>query len=128
MAQILIAEDETAVRTFVARALGHKGHRVTQVCDGLQALQALEDQRFDLLITDIVMPSLDGIGLALKVAKDHPALPVLLVTGYAAEKQRAHNLEELICDVVTKPFTLQQICDAAEKAMRLANSQVAVRA
>ncbi len=118
MARILIAEDETAVRTFIKRALAHKGHQVTEVCDGLQALQALGGQQFHLLITDIVMPGLDGIGLALRVARDHPKLPVLLITGYAAERQRAHNLEELICDVVTKPFTLQQICDAAERALR----------
>src|SRR3546814_11050048 len=63
------------------------------------------------------MPSLDGIGLALKVAKDFPALPVLLMTGYSAERQRAHNLEELICEVITKPFTLQEICEAAEAAL-----------
>ena len=85
--------------------------------DGTKALEALGRDSFDLLITDIVMPSLDGIGLALKVAKDHPALPVLLMTGYSAERQRAHNLEELICEVITKPFTLQEICEAAEAAL-----------
>lgn len=127
MARILVAEDETAVRTFVTRALTIKGHQVTAVCDGLQALQALSKARFQLLITDIVMPGLDGIGLALKVAKDQPELPVLLITGYAAERQRAHNLDELICDVVTKPFTLQQICEAAEGALDRAKTAVPVR-
>ncbi len=127
MARILVAEDETAVRTFITRALTIKGHQVTAVCDGLQALQALSKARFQLLITDIVMPGLDGIGLALKVAKDHPKLPVLLITGYAAERQRAHNLDELICDVVTKPFTLQQICEAADGALDKADTAVAVR-
>jgi DNA-binding NtrC family response regulator len=117
MARILIAEDDSAVQSFVTRALKHKGHEVTAVEDGLQALEALDDDGFDLLITDIVMPGLDGIGLALKVARDHPELPVLLMTGYSAERQRAHNLEELICEVVTKPFSLQQICDAAETAI-----------
>lgn len=117
MARILIAEDDTAVQSFVSRALTHKGHEVTAVQDGLQALEALDDDGFDLLITDIVMPGLDGIGLALKVARDYPELPVLLMTGYSAERQRAHNLEELICEVVTKPFSLQQICDAAEAAI-----------
>ncbi|MGF1609476.1 MAG: response regulator [Kiloniellales bacterium] len=116
MARILIAEDDAAVQSFVTRALIHKGHEVTAVEDGLQALEALDDG-FDLLITDIVMPGLDGIGLALRVARDFPELPVLLMTGYSAERQRAHNLEELICEVVTKPFSLQQICDAAEAAM-----------
>jgi DNA-binding NtrC family response regulator len=117
MARILVAEDDNAVQSFVSRALVHRGHKVTSVEDGTQALEALGRDSFDLLITDIVMPSLDGIGLALKVAKDFPSLPVLLMTGYSAERQRAHNLEELICEVITKPFTLQEICEAAEAAL-----------
>ncbi len=118
MTRILVAEDDEAVQKFVCRALVHKGHDVTSVDDGLQALQALDKSQFDLLITDIVMPGLDGIGLALKVARDFPAVPVLLMTGYSAERQRAHNLEELICQVITKPFTLKQICEAAETAIK----------
>ena len=117
MATILIAEDDAAVRSFVERALTHRGHRVTCVCDGIEALEALQKDRYQLLITDIVMPGLDGIALALKVTRDYPALPILLMTGYAAERQRAHNLDELICDVVTKPFTLKEICDAAEDVL-----------
>ncbi|MCH8155412.1 MAG: response regulator, partial [Proteobacteria bacterium] len=68
-------------------------------------------------ITDIVMPGLDGIALALKVARDRPNLPILMMTGYSAERQRAHNLEELICRVITKPFNLEQICKAAEEVL-----------
>lgn len=117
MAQILIAEDDLAVQNFVARALTHRGHEVSAVGDGGQALEALERKGFDLLITDIVMPGLDGIGLALKVARDYPRLPVLLMSGYSAERQRAHNLDELICKVVPKPFTLKEICDAADQAL-----------
>src|SRR3546814_13437251 len=60
MARILVAEDDTAVKSFVSRALAHRGHRVTSVEDGVQALEALDGDSFDLLITDIVMPSLDG--------------------------------------------------------------------
>src|SRR3546814_17371462 len=120
MARILVAEDDTAVKSFVSRALAHRGHRVTSVEDGVQALEALDGDSFDLLITDIVMSSLDGIGLALKVAKDFPSLPVLLMTGYYAERQRAHNPEELICEVITKPFTLQKHCEAAEDAITAA--------
>jgi CheY-like chemotaxis protein len=117
MARILIAEDDLAVQNFVARALTHRGHEVGAVADGVQALEALQKKSFDLLITDIVMPGLDGIGLALKVARDYPQLPVLLMSGYSAERQRAHNLDELICKVVPKPFTLKEICDAAEQAL-----------
>ena len=75
------------------------------------------DENFDLLITDLGMPGLDGIALALKVAKEHPKTAILMMTGYAAERQRAHNLEELIHEVIAKSFSLKQICDAAEDAM-----------
>lgn len=117
MARVLIAEDDSAVREFVSRALSHGGHDVATANDGLEALGILDGQSFDLLLTDIVMPNLDGIALALKVAKEYPQMPVLLMTGYAAERQRAHNLDVLIHDVITKPFTLREICDAAEEAL-----------
>lgn len=117
MARILIAEDDAAAQSFVARALTQAGHVVTPADDGLQALEALGAAGYDLLITDIVMPGLDGIGLALRVARDWPALPILLMTGYAAEQQRAHNLHEIILKVITKPFTLEQICTAAAAAL-----------
>jgi CheY-like chemotaxis protein len=119
LARILIAEDDPAVRAFVERALTLRKHEVTAVEDGLQALEALQGRaEYDLLITDIVMPGLDGIGLALRVARDRPDLPVLLMTGYSAERQRAHNLDELIARVVVKPFSLKQICEAAEEALQ----------
>ncbi len=117
MARILLAEDDKAVQSFVSRALEHRGHAIKAVDDGLQALEALDGDVFDLLITDIVMPGLDGIALALKVARDHPNMPVLMMTGYSAERQRAHNLDELICRVITKPFSLEQICKAAAEVL-----------
>jgi CheY-like chemotaxis protein len=117
MARILMAEDDKAVQSFVSRALAHRGHAVTAVDDGLQALEALEEAEFDILITDIVMPGLDGIALALKVARDRPNLPILMMTGYSAERQRAHNMEQLVCRVITKPFSLEQIGKAAEEVL-----------
>lgn len=112
MPRILVAEDDEAVREFVSRALTLQGYEVTAVTDGGQALEALDGGPYDLLLTDIVMPGMDGIALALKVAKDHPALPVLLMTGYAAERQRAHNLDALISRVLLKPFSLKEVCGA----------------
>ena len=117
MARILLAEDDPAVREFVRRALAHSGHDVTAVDDGLGAIEVLATERFDLLITDIVMPGMDGIALALKVSKDQPALPILMMTGYAAERQRAHNLEALIHKVIAKPFTLRDICAAVNETL-----------
>ncbi len=117
MARILIAEDDAAVREFVGRALAHVGHDVDTAEDGLQALDRLGTQDYDLLITDIVRPGLDGIALALKVAKEKPDMSILMMTGYAAERQRAHNLDTLIHRVIAKPFSLRQICDAAKDAL-----------
>ena len=117
MAKILVAEDDGAVSAFVTRALDHGGHEVVAVPDGLAALTRLAGECFDLLLTDIVMPELDGIGLALKVSKDYPAMRILLMTGFAAERQRAHNLEALIHRVIAKPFTLNEICAAVDEAL-----------
>ena len=119
MARILIAEDDPAVRQFVARALTHDGHEVTTVDDGLQAIEDLAENSYDLLITDIVMPGLDGIALALKASKEHPDMAILMMTGFAAERQRAHNLDALIHEVVPKPFSLKQICEAASEALAM---------
>lgn len=120
MARVLVAEDDMAVQSFVCRALAHRGHEVTGVDDGLRALESLQGKDFDALLTDIVMPGMDGIALALKVARDRPGLPVLLMTGYSAERQRAHNLEALVFKVISKPFTLAQICDAVDAMLERA--------
>lgn len=117
MARILVAEDDAAVSAFVARALRHAGHEVTAAPDGSAALSALAAESFDLLLTDIVMPGLDGIALALKASKDHPQMKILLMTGFASERQRAHNLEALIHRVIEKPFTLEAICAAVAEEL-----------
>ncbi len=111
MATVLIAEDDEPVRAFVRRALEIDGHVVTEARDGAEALEILEERKgaFDLLLTDIRMPLMDGIALALAAAPQFPALVILLMTGYADQRERAHGLEALVHDVVTKPFTLADI-------------------
>src|SRR3954464_15295229 len=90
---ILVADDEPSVREFVERALIYAGFSVTAVPDGNAALEELAKKKFDLLLTDIVMPDLDGIALSLKVAKDFPATKIVMMSGYANQRQRAHNLD-----------------------------------
>jgi two-component system, cell cycle response regulator CpdR len=111
MARILIAEDDDSVRTFVRRALEIDGHAVVETCDGAEALERLEEEggAFDLLLTDIRMPLMDGIALALAAAPQFPALVILLMTGYADQRERAHGLDALVHDVVAKPFSLADI-------------------
>ena len=117
MARVLVAEDEATVRAFVVRALQMYGHDVTAVSDGTQALAALGSGRFDLLLTDIVMPMMDGIALALNVTRDYPDTRILMMTGYAHEKMRAHNLDTLIHDVLLKPFTLEELVRTVDTAL-----------
>ncbi|GEQ97269.1 response regulator [Iodidimonas gelatinilytica] len=117
MAKILLAEDEASVREFVRRGLESHGYDVVDVADGGAALEKLQAGPFDLLLADIVMPVMDGIALALKLSADRPHMPVLLMTGYAMEKQRAHNLDFLITDVLSKPFTLEQLLKAVRHAL-----------
>jgi CheY-like chemotaxis protein len=87
--------------------------------DGAAALDRLvrDKGQYDLLLTDIRMPVMDGIALALSASRDYPALTILLMTGYADQRERAHGLNMIIHDVITKPFTLAQICGAVKEAL-----------
>ncbi len=114
---ILVADDEPSVRQFVERALNYAGFAVTAVPDGNAALAALEKRSYDLLLTDIVMPDLDGIALALKVSKDYPRTRILMMSGYANQRQRAHNLDCLAHEVISKPFTLEEITKRITSAL-----------
>ena len=122
MARILIAEDEEGIRSLVARALSQDGHAVTTANDGAEALDLLarEQGAFELLLTDIRMPIMDGIALALAAARDHPKVAILLMTGYADQRERASGLDALIHDVIAKPFSLATIRGAVRDAIAAA--------
>jgi two-component system, cell cycle response regulator CpdR len=119
MARILIAEDDEPVRGFVKRALEMDGHQVVAEADGAAALDRMVDEQgaFDMILSDIRMPLMDGIALALSVGRDFPAVPILLMTGFADQRERAHDLEAIIEDVVTKPFSLAEIRSAVDKVL-----------
>jgi two-component system cell cycle response regulator CpdR len=119
MARILLAEDDEAVRSFVKRALELDGHQVTTAEDGAEAVEALtrENGQFDLLLSDIKMPVMDGIALALSAARDWPDIPILLMTGFADQRERANGLDALVHDVITKPFSLADIRRAVRDAI-----------
>jgi CheY-like chemotaxis protein len=107
MPRVLIADDEDSMRTLVARAIAMDGHATVTAEDGAEALDILvrEQGAFDLLLTDIQMPVMDGIALALTAARDFPELTILLMTGFADQRERAHGLNAIVHDVVTKPFS-----------------------
>ena len=116
--RILLTEDDESVRAFVSRALQLDGHQVDTACDGVEAMERLTacDGSYDLLVSDVKMPLMDGITLAHKAAGQWPGLPILLMTGFADQRERADDLSQIIRDVLTKPFTLQQIRAAVSEA------------
>ncbi len=121
--RILVAEDNPAVREFIVRALQSRGLPVTAVADGQQALAVLDKESFDALVTDIVMPNVDGIALALKATRQYPNLKIVMISGYAQERMRAHNLDALVHRIIAKPFSLEEICEAVEDVLALPSTQ-----
>jgi CheY-like chemotaxis protein len=119
MPRVLIADDEESMRVLVARAIAMDGHETVTAEDGGEALEILtrEDGAFDLLLTDIKMPIMDGIALALAVRRDFPDLTILLMTGFADQRERASGLDAIVHDVITKPFSVADIRTAVADAL-----------
>ncbi|MGO4673291.1 response regulator [Bosea sp. 2YAB26] len=111
MSRILVVDDEESLRALVARGLTLDGHVCMMAGDGAEALEILmaEKGRFDLLLTDIRMPLMDGIALALAAKQEFPDLPIMLMTGYAEQRERAKSLEAIVSEVMTKPFTIAEL-------------------
>jgi len=106
--RILLAEDENAMRAYLARALENAGYEVIAVDRGTHALPLLETEHFDLLLSDIVMPEMDGIELAQRCAEVSPATKVMFITGFAAVTLKA-NREAPQAKVLSKPFHLKDL-------------------
>ncbi|MDE2029896.1 MAG: response regulator [Alphaproteobacteria bacterium] len=116
-ARVLVAEDNPAVRAFIMRSLASAGHQVSVAADGQEALDILTHEKFDVLVTDIVMPNVDGIALAMKAVRLFPDLKIVMISGYAQERMRAHNLDTLVHKIIAKPFSLEEICEAVKNAL-----------
>ena len=119
MSRVLIVDDEDSMRLLVARAIAMDGHDITTASDGAEALEILgsTDSAFDLLLTDIQMPIMDGIALALAAARDFPDLTILLMTGFADQRERASGLNAIAHDVISKPFSVADIRTAVADAL-----------
>ncbi|KTT76388.1 cell cycle two-component system response regulator CpdR [Sphingomonas endophytica] len=108
MVRILLAEDDAVMREYLARALEKSGYEVSSVDRGTAALPLLERERFDLLLTDIVMPEMDGIELAQKAQEIAPGMRVMFITGFAAVTLKAGNAMPQ-ARVLSKPFHLRDL-------------------
>ena len=119
MARILLADDEAATRDFIKRALEQDSHEIVTATDGTEALgQLTGDAGFDLLITDVHMPAMDGLTLAEKAARLQPGLPILLMSGYTIDRSQLAATGANVVGLVQKPFTLEQIRAQAKLALR----------
>jgi len=119
MSHLLIVEDDESVRTFTARALAAAGHQVETAADGAEGLDriAASAGAYDLVLSDIRMPVMDGLEMAGSAARSYPGLRILMMTGYAEQRERAAELNGAIVGVVNKPFTLKEIRDRVAQAL-----------
>lgn len=108
MIRILLAEDDDSMREYLARALEKVGYSVTAVDRGTEALPLIERDRFDLLLTDIVMPEMDGIELAQRAAVLAPEMRVMFITGFAAVALKSGAAQPQ-AKVLSKPFHLRDL-------------------
>ena len=115
MAKILLAEDDEAMRRFLKGALEKAGHHVTDFGQGDEALSELEQTMFDLLLTDIVMPVMDGIELARRAAEIDPNLKIMFITGFAAVALNPDNNAPKDAKVLSKPFHLRDLVQEVER-------------
>jgi two-component system, cell cycle response regulator CpdR len=114
MARILLAEDDDQLRLFLSRGLQRAGHVVDSVGDGATARDLAQEQQFDLLLADVVMPGLDGIQLAREVAERQPGIRVMFITGFAAVVLRDEGFGANRPRVLPKPFHLRHLIEEVE--------------
>jgi two-component system cell cycle response regulator CpdR len=121
MIRILLAEDDTAMRQYLERALEKAGYSVTAVDRGTAALPLLEQERFDLLLTDIVMPEMDGIELAQRAGAIAPDMRVMFITGFAAVTLKAGKAVPQ-AKVLSKPFHLRDLVLEVDRLFDIGNA------
>ena len=121
MIRILLAEDDQSMREYLVRALERVGYGVTAVDRGTSALRLLDHQSFDLLLTDIVMPELDGIELAQRAATIDPAMRVMFITGFAAVKLEGGAMLP-DAKVLSKPFHLRDLVAEVDRMFEMGSA------
>jgi two-component system, cell cycle response regulator CpdR len=115
--RILLAEDDDSMRGFLERALAKAGHQVISFDNGLEAYERLQQEPFALLLTDIVMPKMDGIELARKASELDPELKIMFITGFAAVALNADMGNAKDAKVLSKPFHLKDLVQEVDRLL-----------
>lgn len=116
--QVLIVDDEAAVRKGIARALQKKGMSTKLVANGQETLDLLDNQHFDLVLLDIRMPDMDGFEVLKKIRARHPETEVIMITGYPSIDSAVHCVKQGALDYLVKPFSLDDLEAALNKTGR----------
>ncbi len=117
MANIILAEDDNDMRRFLVKALEKAGHKVTSFAEGASAFEEIKQTTFDLLLTDIVMPEMDGIELARRAAELDPSLKIMFITGFAAVALHPDSKAPKDAKVLSKPFHLRDLVAEVDRMM-----------
>ena len=119
-AKILLAEDDNDMRRFLVKALQQAGYAVASFDNGLSAYNRLREEPFELLLTDIVMPEMDGIELARRATELDPEIKVMFITGFAAVALNPGNSAPKDARILSKPFHLRDLVNEVERLLRAA--------
>jgi len=117
MARILLAEDDEDMRRFLVKALVKAGHDVASFSEGLSAFEELKGAAFDLLLTDIVMPEMDGIELARRASELDPDIKIMFITGFAAVALNSDSAAPKNAKVLSKPVHLRELVSEVGKML-----------
>ncbi len=117
MVKILLAEDDDDLRRFLVKALEKAGHKVTSFPEGASAYEEVKHHNFDLLLTDIVMPEMDGIELARRASELDPSMKIMFITGFAAVALNPDSNAPKDAKVLSKPFHLRDLVDEVNRLM-----------
>jgi CheY-like chemotaxis protein len=118
--RVLVADDDPAIRMLVARVLVRQGYEVATATDGADAIVQLDANRFDLLVLDLMMPRVDGIGVISHLQARGATTPPILVMTAAAPDILRRLPKERIAKVITKPFDLDELMRDASEAIESA--------
>ena len=119
-AKILLAEDDNDMRRFLVKALENAGYAVASFDNGLSAYNRLREEPFELLLTDIVMPEMDGIELARRATELDPEIKVMFITGFAAVALNPDNAAPKEARILSKPFHLRDLVNEVERLLKAA--------
>ena len=115
--RILLAEDDEDMRRFLVNALNKAGFDVVAFGNGLEAYERMKEEPFTLLLTDIVMPEMDGIELARKANELDPDIKIMFITGFAAVALNPDNQAPKDAKILSKPFHLRDLVDEVERIL-----------